>query len=463
MSHINARIERITYGRALSGIAAGYICAALLVAGPWIFTMLGIAGLSAISCTGPCGQLALFRTIVIYNSMFSLVATSPIAFFAGRHTANQLHAGRTDGMFGLLTCGLVLFCLLALLFAVPLYGASADLDGFTRIAAVQNTLLIGTSWLLIPFLGALRAHSAILLGFGFGAASMAGFGRLLVGPDAGTLLSVFNASFALANAIMAAHLVRRIGSSITLERALPRQIQRMWELPAAGLAYALGIWADKLIMWFGLPWHDAPEGGLAIAGVLRTMPSYDTAVFWAQLASIPVIAVAFVHVETRLRTKFGLLYGRMGIQASLRELTGAVEKIRICVISSIAILFVALTIVAAMAVLFSFVFMGALGLRPIYMSILRISLGAMTFHASAMFCFVFLLYFDLRRQALLIVAAYAILNTLLTMAFLEAGQAYYGYGSMIAAATTFVVAFTVLLRELPWLHYHAFITNNSSL
>ena len=43
------------------------------------------------------------------------------------------------------------------------------------------------------------------------------------------------------------------------------------------------------------------------------------------------------------------------------------------------------------------------------------------------------------------------------------GQVFYGYGSMIAAAATFLLAFGVLLRELPWLHYHAFITNNSSL
>jgi uncharacterized membrane protein len=200
-----------------------------------------------------------------------------------------------------------------------------------------------------------------------------------------------------------------------------------------------------------------------LAGVLRTMPSYDTAVFWAQLASIPIVAVAFVHVETDLRTLFGHLYGRLGGQASLRELSTAIQKLRIAVISSIAMLFVALAIVATMSVLFSFVFMSTLGLRPIYMSILRISLTAMAFHASAMFCFVFLLYFDLRRQALLIVAAYAVLNTLLTMAFLAAGQAYYGYGSMIAAALTFVLAFVVLLRELPWLHYHAFITNNPSI
>jgi uncharacterized membrane protein len=231
-----------------------------------------------------------------------------------------------------------------------------------------------------------------------------------------------------------------------------------WELPAAGLAYALGIWADKVIMWYGVP-----SGSLTVAGALRTMPSYDTAMFWAQLASIPVIAVAFVHMETQLSRLFGRLYGRMDRHASLRELAAAVQKLRICVLSSIAVLFVALAIVATMTILISFVFMNDLGLRPTYMSILRISLVGMTFHASAMFCFVFLLYFDLRRPALLIVSGYAILNIVLTTIFLSMGQVFYGYGSMLAAATTFVLAFAVLLRELPWLHYHAFVTNNSSL
>jgi uncharacterized membrane protein len=107
--------------------------------------------------------------------------------------------------------------------------------------------------------------------------------------------------------------------------------------------------------------------------------------------------------------------------------------------------------------------MNELGLKPSYMSILRIALWAMAFHSSSMFCFVFLLYFDLRRQALIVVASYATLNTALTLMLLPFGQQFYGYGSMIAAAVTFMLAFNILLRELPWLHYHAFITNNTSL
>ena len=214
-----------------------------------------------------------------------------------------------------------------------------------------------------------------------------------------------------------------------------------WELPLAGLAYAVGIWADKVVMWYG-----ASSGGLRTAGVLRTMPSYDTAMFWAQLASIPVIAVAFVHVETQLAKLFGKFYGRFDQQASLRELTGVMQNLRTCVISSVVMLFVALAIVATMTILISFVFMSELGLRPAYMSILRIALWAMAFHTSSMFCFVFLLYFDLRRPALLITATYALLNPILTLALLPLGQAFYGYGAMIAAATCFLLAFSILLQ-----------------
>jgi uncharacterized membrane protein len=268
----------------------------------------------------------------------------------------------------------------------------------------------------------------------------------------------FNAGFAITDMILIAILVRYFGTHLEPERDFLHFLRQKWELPVAGLAYAIGIWADKVTMWFG-----APSEKLSVAGVLQTMPSYDTAMFWAQMASIPIIAVAFVHLETQFTTLFQQFYGRLSHHVSLRELTGAMRKLRICIISSVVTLFVALAVVATVAILSSFVFMNELGLRPSYMSILRLALWAMAFHTSAMFCFVFLLYFDLRQQALIVVSIYALLNTILTLSLLRLGEVFYGYGSMIAAAVTFLVAFTILLRELPWLHYHAFITNNTSL
>lgn len=448
----------MTRQRSLSTFATAYVYAALLVAGPWIFTMLGIVGLSSTGCTANCDQLALFRSVVIYNSLFSLVVTSPVAFFAGRYVSDRLYAGQTNAVFFVFLASLTLFCLCVFTVAVPFYLWAASLNDPTRIAAIQNVFLIGASWLLIPFLGVIKAHGALLVAFGLNALLMIVLGFTVSDPSATLLLGIFNASFAMTDVILVATLVRRFGTRIDLEWNFLQFWRHKWELPLAGLAYAVGIWADKVVMWYGVS-----SGGLRTAGVLRTMPSYDTAMFWAQLASIPVIAVAFVHVETQLAKLFGKFYGRFDQQASLRELTSVMQNLRTCVISSVVMLFVALAIVATMSILISFVFMSEMGLRPAYMSILRIALWAMAFHTSSMFCFVFLLYFDLRRPALLITATYALLNPILTLALLPLGQAFYGYGAMIAAATCFLLAFSILLRELPWLHYHAFITNNTSL
>lgn len=457
-SSVNATIEWMTRQRALSGIAAAYLYAALIVAGPWIFTMLGVAGLSGTGCSVDCGQLPLFRSIVIYNSLFALVVTSPLAFLSGRYISEQLHQGREENIFFAFMASLTAFCLIILATAALLYPIATDLDGPTRFAALQNAFLIGLSWLLIPFLSVAKAQFAVLGGFGANGLSMLVVGSILSDPSAMALLTAFNAGFAITDAVLIGTLVRRFSNRLVPDRAWRSFLLQKWELPASGLAYALGIWADKVIMWYG-----APSGTLVLARAIRTMPSYDTAVFWAQMASIPVIAVAFVHVETEFSRLFRRFYGRLSAQASLRELTTSMEELRSCVIASVAMLFVALAIVAAMTILLSFVFMNELGLRPAYMSILRVSLCAMAFHTSAMFCFVFFLYFDLRKQALLTVSVYAVLNTTLTAAFLLLGQAFYGYGSMVAAATTFLLAFVMLLRELPWLHYHAFITNNTSL
>lgn len=455
---VNTRIEWMTSQRALSGIVAAYLYAALLVAGPWIFTILAVAGLSGTGCSTDCGQLPLFRSIVIYNSLFSLVVTSPLAFLTGRYIADQLHGGQARSVFFAFIVSLCVFCLATLVIAAPFYLFATGLGASLRFAGLQNAFLIGVSWLLIPFLGVIRAQRAVLVAFGANAMLMLSVGPLLSDPSATTLLIAFNTGFAITDAVMFGTLIRRFGTHLVLDAALLKFIGRKWELPLAGLLYALGLWVDKVVMWFG-----APSGTLAFGRAIRTMPSYDTAMFWAQLAAIPVIAVAFVHVETEFSRLFRRFHGRLGAQASLRELTAEMRKLRACVISNIAMLFVALVIMATMTILVSFVFMNDLGLRPEYMSILRVAAWAMALHTSAMFCFVFLLYFDLRRQALLIVAVYAVLNPVLTAVFLVAGRAFYGYGSMSAATITFLLAFLILLRELPWLHYHAFITNNTSL
>ena len=457
MTSINTTIEAMTRRGTLSGVFGAYLYAALLVAGPWIFTVLGLLFLGA-TCDRDCADLTVFRSVVIYNSMYALIVTSPLAFISGRYVAEQVHGERSDGVFYALVLSLGIFGLLSLAVVAPFYIYATTLENSEKIGSIYNALMIGCSWLLIPFLGALRAYNAVLVAFGAGAVSMLVLGNMLRDPQVASLLLSFNGSFAITNLILLGTVVRRFGTKVTIDPGLKDSLRKNWELPAAGAAYALGLWIDKLIMWKG-----APSGGLLVAGALQTMPSYDTAMFWAQLSSIPVIAVFFVHVETRFTAMFRIYHTRMQQRASLRELNEIVRNIKALVVSSMFGLFAALAMVAAMMIMLSFVFMTDLGLRPAYMSVLRVSLCSMAFYTSAMFCFACLLHLDLRWPALQIALTFLVLNGVLTVALLPLGPDFYGYGSMIGATVSLLVGFSLVVRELSWLHYHAFITNNPSI
>src|SRR4051812_8406594 len=257
MTSINITIEGMTRRGSLSGVFGAYLYAALLVAGPWIFTVVGLLGLSTGKCEGNCADLTVFRSVVIYNSMYALVVTCPLAFLSGRFVSEQLHSRGNEGAFFALVLSLIVFAFLTLGIVAPFYMGATTLEPAEKVASIQNAAMIGCSWLLIPFLGAFRAYNTVLIGFGSGAASMLVLGALLRDPQATSLLLAFNGSFAITNLILLGSLVRRFGTRVSVAPELGERLSRLWELPAAGAAYALGLWIDKLIMW-----HSAPSGGL---------------------------------------------------------------------------------------------------------------------------------------------------------------------------------------------------------
>ena len=182
MTSTHTAIEAMTRQRTLSGVLGGYLYAALLVAGPWIFTVLGLHFLSTATCDATCNDRTIFRSIVIYNSMYALIVTSPLAFVSGRYVSEQLHNHRKDSILSVLVLSLAIFGVLSLAIPVPFYLYATTLDALETIASIQNAIMIGVSWLFIPLLGAFRAYSAVLIAFGAGALSMFVLGGALHDP-----------------------------------------------------------------------------------------------------------------------------------------------------------------------------------------------------------------------------------------------------------------------------------------
>jgi uncharacterized membrane protein len=319
-------------------------------------------------------------------------------------------------------------------------------------------MLMGASWLLVPFLGAIKSVGATSIAFAAGAVVTVGSVYAVSDPTALWLLTGSNLGLCIIDILLVTRLTREYGMRLVSNIDLLNTAFRYWELPLIGITYGMGLWVDKVIMWFA-----APAGQLRVADAFLTMPNYDTPMFWAQLAALPVMAGFFVHIETRYFRLCRNFFRLVRERASLRELTLAMSALAKFAQSSVAALFGTLFIIGVLAILLSFVAIDPLGLRPSQMGVLRNAIVGMVFQTSVVFCVILLLYLDLRRSALLATTAFVILNGALTSALLPLGFAYYGYGNFLASMIDFVIAALLLHRELSWIHYHVFVTNNGAL
>jgi uncharacterized membrane protein len=458
MAGISFTLESMARGKSLSALAGAYGHAAMIVAGPWIFTMIGLAGTSFAACESGCMNVQIYRSIIIYNSTFALVLTSPLAFVCTRYIADRVYLKRFESVLFALVASLSLYCAVALAWASWFYGWEAALSFPERIAAVQNLILLGGSWLMIPFLGALRSAGDVTMAFVLGASAMVAIALLMPSGDPFFLLQAFNAGVALIVGVLLFLLIRQCGPEIAPDIAFWDVARKNWELPLIGLTYGLGLWIDKWIMW-----TMAPGEKMRVAGALVTMPAYDTPMFLAQLASLPVLAGFFIHAETSVLRLYRRLYGAIAGRENFREIDAAATALRRFTDSAIYFLLEKLGAIALLGVLASFLAVDAFGIQPNQIALLRTALFAMVFGANGMFCIIMLLYLDQRRAALVVTTAYLILNAALTWLLLPYGFRYFGFGAFLAAVAEFSIAFWFLHRETPWLLYHIFVTNNGSV
>jgi len=457
MAGIGFTLERMARGGSLTSVVGAYGHAVMVVAGPWIFTLIGLAGTSFVACDAGCRDVQVFRSIIIYNSVFALIASSPIVFVSTRFIADRIFMKRFESVMFTLAASLGVYFFVALIFAAPFYGLATTLSLPETIASVQNLMLLGASWLMIPFLGTMRSANGIVGAFVLGAAAMI-LAAISV-PDARPfyLLQSFNVGLALINGVLLWLLTKQCGGRIVADPALLTCARKYWELPMIGLTYGLGVWSDKIIMWMF-----APEEKMRVAGAIVTMPLYDTPMFLAQLAALPVAAAFFIHAETEVLRLYRRLFDGIEGRASLKELKASSAALSQFIGSVTIFLFESLAAIALLGVLISFVAVDTFNLQPNQTGILRNALFAMAFNTSAMFCVILLLYLDLRRVALLITTTYLLLNIALTAFFLPHGFRFYAYGAFLASIVEFAMAILFLRRELPWLLFHVFVTNNVS-
>lgn len=458
MAGIGFVLRRLTQRDDLLGLAGAYLHAAWISSGPWLFTILSIAGVNLMLARfAPQSAVEVFRIVIIYNFGFSLLIAGPITMVATRYLADRIYEKDVGEAPGMMLGALTIQFAAQTLIGMPFYLLATEMDVATRILSLVNFYAIGGIWIVAIFLSALKSYNSISITFLVGMvvsfvlsvllANTVGAAGILFGFTIG-LLVVF---FALAARVLAEY-----PYPVKNPFGFTRYFRRYWELGFAGLFANAAVWVHSWVMWF------APERRV-IAGVMISFPAYDSAMFLAYLSLLPGMAIFLISIETRFFEHYVGFYRDIERHATFQTIERnhrgiiqvLVESMRSVVVLQTLVCFLMIVLGASMLQLTRTDF-SAIG-------IYRFGCLGVLFHAFILFCGIILSYFDLRKRLLAVYLVYFVLNLVCTWVGREAGFVYYGYGYFLASLITFLVAYVLTASSVARLPYLTFVGNNPGL
>lgn len=462
MAGIGFELRRLSRQQSLSGIVGAFGHAAVIAAGPWLFTIISLATITLVSeQVAGLATLANFRAVIIYAFALSLVLTAPVTIVATRLVADALWLKQPERvrplLFGAyaLAIGFVSSgtALLALYFRMPLALAAALLAASLTVALI---------WVALAFCGAVRDYRGVTLSFIAGqlmaivaslAAALAGLGAvgIVCGFVAGLTLTLVG----LTLRVLATFPGRLVAPELGFE-AMLSGFATYRHLAFGALAATTGVWIDKWIFWFsGI--GEPVEGGLVHA------PLYDSAMFIASLVVIPALAMFVVQLETGFFERYQHYYSNIQTHGTLGQIERSRRRLASFTLDHLVLITVMQVGICAVLILSAPMIVDALNLQFQQISILRY--GAL----GAVFQFIFiastsmLLFFDRRRLYLALQLVFLALNAGLTGASVHFGETYFGVGYFAACLVASAIAYLAADSTFERLNFLTFLGNNPSV
>ncbi len=462
MAGIGFELRRLARQDTISSLAGAAGHAAIIAAGPWLFTIVSLAVITLTAeplAGGPA--LANFRVVIIYAFAVSLVLSAPVTMVATRLVADALWLRKPERIPELLLASFAVALmavvpgalLLVLYFRVPVELALCLLSASSMVALI---------WVALSFCGAVRDYKGVTWSF-------------VIGLVVAVLGSILAAARGLGAPFMvwgfvAGLTVTFLGLTMRVLATFPQPARDLtsgiddiraglWHyrhLALGALFGTAGVWVDKWLFWF------SPVGESVTAGLVHA-PLYDSAMFIASLGMIPALGAFVVRLETEFFERYQQYYAAIQGHGTYRQIEIARARMARDTLDNLVLITVTQVGLCAAMVLLAPAIVDVLHLQFRQIAILRYgSLGAV-FQFILLAASSMLLFFDRRRLFLTLQLAFLALNAGLTLATIMLGEDYYGVGYFAACLIVSGIAYLAADRTFLNLNYLTFIGNNPSI
>lgn len=458
MAGIGFEIRKLLRRDDLAGVLQGYTHSAMTATGPWLLTILTLAGIVRLGGSSVSSeQLTEFRLIIIYNFGLSLVTTGPIVMVATRYLADAIYAKKIDEAPSMLLGYLLLLLAINAVLVVPFYLYWLVLDRTLAVLSIINFFIVGSIWLISAFLSALKDYTAITRAFAVGAVvtlattmalvSTASTTAMMVGLTSGLSLILFS---------LIARVLVEYPYPVVNPFRYGRYFRKYWQLALSGLVYNLGIWIDKWVMWA------APERDVLPSGLIAYQ-DYDSAMFLAYLTIVPSIAAFVMSVETEFYEHYLAFFKSVRNHSDLDEIDRTHGEIIASTLRGARMFIILQGSICLTTILVAPKLFATFNIGFSQIAMFRIGVLGAFFHVLFLALSIVLSYFDLRSVTLKLQLLFLVTNGVFSYVSMTLGYPYYGFGYFLSALVTFSAAFLTSAYYLDRLPYQTFVLSNTSV
>jgi uncharacterized membrane protein len=440
---IGFELQKVLKSGGLTNIFKVALAGIIIVAGPWLISILGIFFLNRFASFALIEGGDLFMAAIVYTYAFSLSLFGGFHYIFTRYIADLIFMRNEKRASSTLMLVLIFFALAAgLVSSIAMQSIKAnDVShmGLYRLSAIFLFITVNLIWLVMIFITLLKRYMTIFFIYlsGMAISFMAVFflGRFfgLGGALAGFTLGQLAIFILLLILIIRAYPPEGFFKEF---KPLMGYFKRFRYLFLAGIFYSAGIWIDKIVLW--------RIKGVSVRGTWFVLfEHYDITVYFANLTIIPGLVYFMIFSETNFYTtlKKFLLSVDHGILTKIQEEKYKVIRVtRQCLYEQSFFQGVLTLGIILLAPEINNLFLGGVSDSIT----LRLVLAAAFFHILYLTLLTFLFYIEMYREAFFTALFFFIVNLLVTYIAGTWKIDFYGTGYLTASLLSSLFALLYL-------------------
>ncbi|MHC4870845.1 MAG: exopolysaccharide Pel transporter PelG, partial [Planctomycetota bacterium] len=424
MAGIGFRLQKILRENTFRGLVEAYIYSALISSGPWLLSIIGLALIGAYSGVFINTESTLvFKTMVIYTYMGTLIITGPIQMGTTRYIADRLFVNDYKSLLPCFQWVAGWIIIFTGIFAGIFY-AFSGLSLSLSLAGTALFQVIAVCWTSMIFLSAAKDYNSIVLSFALGysfsvvaslsCASYWGVNGLAWGFVAG-------------QAVLTILLSVRIRLEFPSNRSADSMVVSHWKqmpfLLLIGFFYNAGIWIDKIIFWFS-PFGEKIKGTYCF----YLSADYDTCLFIAYCSIVPAMALFLIRIETGFYKHYAAFFSIITRGGTLNQIREKKQDMSGALRLSMLRLLKLQGGFTLLLMLFTPWILPKIGISLHLIPLMRISLIAAFLQAMLLFIIIITLYFDWQKEVMLLAMIFFFSNFILTLISIYSAEKFHGWG-----------------------------------